>query len=143
MAEIQQGCSKCCISLGSGALRDENRGAISQICVGQEPEGQEHIPHPPHHPFHKCKTSNAQRSRSLEKLPLVCISLSPGFYAALSTTAGKIHGTAIKLKIPARKTILNSSSDVLLLNKKSRRNHSASQSDFQERRGSSSPSHSQ
>lgn len=121
-------------SLSSAALRDGNQGATSRICHGQEPEGQEHIPHPPQQPPHKYKTSNAQRSvgpRSLGKPPLIRVSLSWFLGSTLSSTAGNIHGTAIKLKIPARKTILNSSSDITLLNKKSRRNPSTSQPDFQ------------
>lgn len=72
------------------------------------------------------------------------IFLCPGFYTALcipelSSTTGNIHGTAIKLKIPARKTILNSSSDITLVNTKSRRNYSTSQPDFQHKRDEGVP----
>lgn len=90
MAEIQQGCSKCCLLSAQEPLRDGNQCAISQICDEQEPEGWKHIPHPPHQPPHKYKTSNAQRSvglKNLGKPPLDPVSLSWFLYSTLYSSA--------------------------------------------------------
>lgn len=107
-----------------------------------EPEGWEHIPHLSRHPVHKYRTSmhKDQSDQGVWKSHRSSVFLSPALcIPQVPSTARNTHGTGIKLKIPARKTILNSSSDITPLNKKSRRNHSTSQPDSQHKRDEGVP----
>lgn len=127
-------------SPSSGALRDGNQGAISQISGGLKDGSTSHT-----HPASQSTNPEPQKHKDqwdqgVWESHRSSVFLSPALCAPqVPSTARNIHGTGIKLKIPARKTILNSSSDVALLNKKSRRNHSTSQADSQHERDEGVP----
>lgn len=127
-------------SPSSGALRDGNQRAISQISGGLKDGSTSHT-HPASQSTNpEPQTHKDQWDQGVWESHRSSVFLSPALRAPqVPSTAGNIHGTGIKLKIPARKTILNSSSDVALLNKKSRRNHSTSQPDSQHERDEGVP----